>query len=353
MSISLTTDFLEKQCVSSMKKLTLILHMVEDLVILSSDLDLSSLIMLGAFAGCYFNESLVTAALYRKDESSRVGCLQEPVEGPCNRWAKANSSKQHIKKLLSKEQSGREHNPEDDLKLDSPPQYRISLQASDLRRGRQSNAQLPPHISNATAKKHGNVQAFLPAMPRFDRIAPNEHPVAYAQGRPTQPWGLANSSRSTIYSPAIMAVDPAFLANYAPREQQFNLTHGASTSNPQMFYPMPTLQQSHSEIFDSFQLWPSNSSQTGTWTAGSSSISSSPYLTPPSTGGSTSFHTERLQPAASDRHLFFSATGRRTAEDDPDMHRESESSSCTSTPRKDRTLLDGPIIIKSDDKISM
>lgn len=350
--MSLTTDLLVKQFVSSMKKLTLILHMVEDLVIPSCGLDLSSLIMLGAFAGCYFNESLVTAALYKKDESSQLGCLQEPIEGPCNRWAKANSNKQHIEKMLSKEQSGGEHSPEDDPQLDSPPQYRISLQASDLR-GRQPNAQLSRHNSNSTARKHGNVQAFLPAMPSFDRNFPNEHPVAYAQGRPIQPWEFTNSSRPTVHSPPLMAVDQAFLANYAPRKQQFNLTHGASTSDPQMFYPMPTLQQSHSGTVDSLQIWPSNSSQAGTWTASSSSIPSSPYLTPPLTGGSTSFHTERLQPTASDRQLLFSATGGRTAEDNPDIHRESESSSCTSTPRKDRTLLDGPIIIKSDDGISM
>lgn len=255
--------------------------------------------------------------------------------------------------MQNKEQSGGDQNREDGPKPDPPPQYRISLETSDLPRRRQSNPQRSRQVFNAAGYKHSSLQAFLPVMPRFEQIAPNEHLVAYAQGRPMQPWKLANSSRSTIHSPATIAVDPAFLVNHAPYEQHFNLNYGTLPTNPQRFYPYPTLQHSQSEIFDSFQPWPSQTSPTGTLTAGSSSISSSPYVTPPSTGASTSFHPERLQPSAPDHHLLFSTAARRTTREDPDVHRESERSSRTSTPRKDRTLLDGPIIIKSDDTTSM
>ena len=96
--------------------------------------------ILGAFAGCVFNGSLLTAALYRKDEDSQLGRPQEPIEGPCNKWARENSSKELLKAKRRQEETYQAEKKNDG---DTPPQYHIPPKDADRPRGRQSKAPNP------------------------------------------------------------------------------------------------------------------------------------------------------------------------------------------------------------------
>ncbi len=249
--------------------------------------------------------------------------------------------------MQSKQQSEGDHNQQDDPKVEAPPRYYFFPQASDLPRRQQYNVQHSRHISDAIAKKHSSLQALLPAVPRLDQAFSNKHSVVLTQGQCPQPWELQSSSEYTLPSPAMTAADLTYIANYTPQEQKSNRIYRVLPANSPTFYQMPTFQHSQYELPESFQPWTSRSSCSGSFTPGSSSISVSPYLTPPPAG----FYPESMQLTPPNRHILFSNVNRRLTGEDGDINRESESSSSASTPRKDRKPSDGPIIIKSDDEM--
>lgn len=261
-----------------------------------SDTSIRSRKLLGAFAGCFLNGSLVTATLYKNDERSQPGRLQEPIEGPCNKWAVENSSKERLEAQHNKEPTTGNDHKEDGKNRIHPPHYRTAPEVSEQARRHHVNAQYSHQIANTGVNKHNYFKASPPAIPRFHQVLPNKTPSAQIYA--PQAYHLPYTS-AYIHGPTIPAPSPHFITTQAVYNRQFSLS-------AEHFQPYP--QSTQPSTFTCLQPWSSHSAQTtSTLTTTPTSISNSPYLTSPSSAGSISSHAHSIQLTPVRFHPFVSS----------------------------------------------
>ena len=304
--------------------------------------------LLGTFAGCFVDGRLLTAALYKNDESSQPGCPQEPVEGPCNQWAPENSSKERLNAKRGQEQSEGSLDKQKS-NFNSPPRYHTSAKTSIRSSTQDSKAQSPPHIPITGIKKHRSFQADLPAMPGLNQVEPNQQTNFHTQGQAFYACFSTNTNAQSLPELTMAVNLPNYAPKNTPRHQQLNLPSETLHSFPQTLHQLPFSQQSQAQTPVSSQPWSASlSGQTGTFTGGSNSTSGSTYQTSPSSAGSTTPYTYGVQLAPVDQHLPFLVAQQMITQGADYMREKIGSCSSRGTPRNERQPSEGPIIIRSE-----
>ena len=283
---------------------------------------------------------LVTAALYENNENSQLGCPQEPIEGPCDQWAKENSSKEQLAAKQNQEKLG-ENLSKQLFDCTSPPHYTSTSSCTRSSR-RDSKPQNPHRVSDA--KRQGSFQACLPAMPGLNDVEPDQGTAVYTQDQAIRAYWLVNTSVRSLPDPCTVSA-PAYTTNSIPHSQLFNIPLSSSL---QSIHELPILQHSQVQTPASSQPWSASySGHTGAFPCGSDSVSGSPYLTSPSSTGSLSPYIHGIQPNPVDEHLPYSITDRPIIQGAGYIRQKSDSCASGGTPRSERDPSDGPVIIRS------
>ena len=306
------------------------------------------LTLIGAFAGSFLDGRLVTAALYKNDESSQPGCPQEPIEGPCNQWAPENSRKEQLEEKRSQEQPGEKLNKQDS-NCNSPPRYHTSTKASARSNRQDFNAQNPRHIPITNTQKYGGFQAGFPAMPGLNQVEPNRKLNASTQDQALHAYRFESTNTQSLPEPPFAVELPTYATNNTSYHRQFSLPSGSFQSFPRSVYDLPMLQHSQAQTSASSQPWSASySGYTETFTTDSNSISGSPYVTSPSSAGSASPYAHSTHLILVDQHIPYVNVDQLTTQETD--HRRGKSKSCSSSgiPRNEREPSDGPIIIRSE-----
>ena len=136
--------------------------------------------------------------------------------------------------------------------------------------------------------------------------------------------------------------------NNAMYRQQFSLP--SETPQPYGHRAHHLQNPQYSQLEASFQPWSIPSFYTGTLTANSPNSSGSPYQTSPFTASPGPSNPQSTQSTPLDVQFSGSSAEYSPFEGNTYTPRSSASSSKASTPRKDRTPSDGPILVKSDDQ---